>query len=71
MCLCFTRITEQGSANVGQYCIYTFLFAHDYDLWINKAIPKIERAFPGAQYTIHEDGQFFVSPNGQYEFLVL
>ena len=59
-----------GSANVGQYCIYTFLFAHDYDLWINKAIPKIERAFPAAfQYTIHEDGQFFVSPNGQYEFL--
>lgn len=59
-----------GSANVGQYCIYTFLFARDYDLWINKATPKIERAFPAAfQYAIHEDGQFFVSPNGQYEFL--
>lgn len=59
-----------GSETVGQYCIYTFQFAYDFELWINKAIPKIERAFPAAfQYAIREDGQFFVSPAGQYEFL--
>ena len=58
MCLCFIKTTG-GEETVKQYCIYTFQFAYDFELWINKAIPKIERAFPcGFQYAIREDGQF-------------
>lgn len=68
--LMFYKDNRAGSETVGQYCLYTFRFAFDVEQWVFKAYPKIERAFPASfQYAIREDGQFFVSPHGDLEFL--
>ena len=68
MCLCFIKTTGRGVRPSGNIASIPSCLL-DFELWINKAIPKIESISGGFQYAIREDGQFFVSPARQYEFL--